>query len=212
MDTEKLTHLALILAASWTSGINLYLTTGSLGLAHRMGWIALPGDLEMLGDPLIIGTALVIYAIEFIADKVPYVDSAWDSVHTLIRPVGGAAIAYLATSEAGPVVQAATSLIGGTIALDSHLTKAGTRVAINASPEPVTNSIASVSEDAVVLGAMWLLINHPIVIAVLVVLFLGFSIWLIPKLFRLIKRMFLFLVGKGKPTKAPAPDLPASTP
>ena len=185
---NEITLIGLILGSSWASGINLYLTMAGLGIAHRMEWIVLPGDLEILSHPLVIGFALIVYVIEFIADKVPYVDNIWDSVHTFIRPAGGALIAYLALPDSTPFVQASMAIVGGAIALDSHLAKATTRVAINASPEPVSNSIASLTEDVTVLGVLWLIINHPVVIGILVIAFVVFSIWFLPKMFRLFKK------------------------
>jgi hypothetical protein len=202
---ETLSSLGIILGSSWTSGVNLYLTTAGLGIAHRLGWITLPGSMDTISHPLIITLAVLLYFIEFVADKIPYVDSAWDSVHTFIRPVGGGALAYLGAADAGPIIQTALTLVSGTIAMDSHLTKAGTRVAINASPEPVTNSVASVSEDAVVVGSLWLMIVHPIIIGALVLLFVIFSIWFIPKLFRFVKKGFGYLFGKQKSDSVPNP-------
>ena len=125
-----------------------------LGIADRAGWITLPGNLDTLSHPLVIGAAVIMFGVEFLADKVPYVDSAWDSVHTFIRPLGGAALAYMGAADMGPVAQTSLSLLGGTVAMDSHLTKATTRVAINTSPEPITNSVASITEDATVIGIL----------------------------------------------------------
>jgi len=188
--------LALLLGGSWASGVNLYLTVAGLGIAGRMGWMQLPGELQVLGEPIIIGVALLLYIIEFFADKIPYVDSAWDSVHTFIRPVGAAAIAYMAAPEAEPLIQTAAAFMGGTIALDSHLTKAATRIAINASPEPVSNTIASVAEDVTVIGALWLIIQHPIIVSVSVIVFFALSLWLMPKLIRLLIKGFKRVFGK----------------
>ncbi|MDP3921405.1 MAG: DUF4126 domain-containing protein [Candidatus Omnitrophota bacterium] len=190
---ELLAYYGLLLGSTWASGINLYLTMAGLGLAHRMAWIALPGELEVLADPIVIAAALILYIIEFVADKVPYVDSAWDAVHTAIRPIGGAALAYLAAADANAFAQTATAIMGGAVALDAHMMKASSRVAINASPEPFSNTAASLAEDACVLGSIWLIIKHPVVIAVLVILFFGLSIWLLPKLFRFFKKIFIFL-------------------
>jgi hypothetical protein len=208
MGIEFLKDVGFLLGVAWASGFNLYLTVAGLGLAHRFQWLELPGDMEVLANPVIIILAVSIYVIEFVADKVPYVDTAWDSVHTVIRPVSGAAMAYMATAETGPIIQTAMALLCGMITMDAHLMKASTRAAVNASPEPVSNSVASVSEDAMVVGGLWLMIHHPIVIGVLVVLFVGLSFWLIPKLFRFIKKLFLMLIGRGEsakePEKAPA--------
>lgn len=198
MSIEIVGLLALVLGSSMTSGINLYLTVAGLGLAHQLGWIVLPGDLVVISHPAIIGLAALLYIVEFFADKIPYVDSAWDAAHTLIRPVGGTLLAYSAASEYAPVVQTGLALVGGAMSLDAHMVKAGTRVAINTSPEPVTNVVASAGEDAFVLGSLWLLIAHPWVMLALAVAFALFSIWLIPKLFRFFCRVFSFLFGRDR--------------
>ncbi len=196
---EMISSIGVLLGSSWASGVNLYMSVAGLGIAHRMNWIELPGDLEVLSHPLIIGVAGVLYLIEFVADKIPYVDSLWDSVHTFIRPVASAVLGYAAMGgEAGQVMQILVALLTGGIALDSHLTKATTRLAINASPEPVTNSIASVTEDATVIGTLYLIIHHPVAIAVLVTVFIIFSIWFLMKMFKFMKRVFSFS-DKRKP-------------
>ena len=182
--------LGLLMGSSWACGVNLYLTTASLGIAHRMGWISLPGKMESLSHPLVIAAALLIFAIEFFADKIPYVDSAWDSVHTFIRPAGGMVLGYLAMSDVGPALQYPVALLTGLIAMDSHLIKATSRAAINTSPEPVSNIVASTTEDIGVLGAIYLIINHPVVVTLLVILFIIFSIWFLKKMFRFLKKVF----------------------
>lgn len=182
--------IPLILGSSWASGVNLYLTLAGLGIANRVGWVSLPGHLDGISHPLIILLAILLFAVEFCADKIPMVDSAWDAVHTFIRPIGGTVIGYLAMAEANPVAQTSVALLTGSIALDSHMTKATTRAAINTSPEPVTNSIASVTEDVSVLGALYLIINHPVIISILVILFIIFSIWFLKKMFHLVKKIF----------------------
>jgi hypothetical protein len=192
---EVLNNLGVLLGGSWASGVNLYLTIAGLGIAHRVGFVTLPGNLDSISNLFVISVALLLYLVEFVADKVPYVDSAWDSVHTFIRPLGGAALAYMATSEIGPAAQIPIALLSGTVAMDSHLTKATTRVAINTSPEPITNSVASVSEDAMVVGVLWLIINHPIIASILVILFIIFSIWFLKMMFRFVKKVFRFLGG-----------------
>jgi len=198
---EFMNSLGVLMGGSWASGINLYLTAAGLGIAHRMQWITLPGNMETLANPLIIGLAIVIYAVEFFADKIPFVDSAWDSVHTFIRPAGGAILGYLAMADAGPALQYPVALLTGSIAMDSHLTKATSRMAINTSPEPVTNSVASVTEDVGVIGMMYFIIKHPVIACVLVVLFILFSIWFLKKMFHLMKKIF----GK-KGDGVPAPS------
>ncbi len=187
---ETLSSLSILLGGALGSGINLYMTTAGLGIAHRMNLVSLPGDLQVLSHPLIIFVAIGMYGIEFFADKIPFVDSAWDSVHTLIRPLGGAALGYMAMSGVGPVGQIPIALLTGSIAMDSHLTKATTRAAINTSPEPFTNSIASVTEDVTVAGILYLIIRHPVIASLVVLGFILFSIWFLRKMFRFIKRIF----------------------
>lgn len=189
-------NLAVILGSSWTSGINLYLTAAGLGILDRIGLINLPGSLDALSNPLIIGVALVMYLIEFVVDKVPYLDSAWDSIHTFIRPLGGAGMAYLATQGSPEIVQTLSALLGGGLALESHLAKASTRAAINTSPEPVTNSVASVSEDVLVGGVLYLIVKHPVIATIVIVFLILFAIWLLKKMFKFIKAVFRFLGGK----------------
>ena len=190
---ESLSSVALLLGGSWASGVNLYLTTAGLGIAHRMGWISLPGNMEAIAHPLVIVVAIILYAIEFFADKIPLVDSAWDSIHTFIRPIGAATLAYMAMAQAGPAAQIPVALLSGTVAMDSHLTKATTRVAINTSPEPITNSVASITEDSLVIAVLWLIIRHPIIAGILVIGFILFSIWFLKKMFRFLRRVLSFL-------------------
>ncbi len=185
-----LNSLAILLGGSWASGVNLYLTVAGLGLANRLDWVDLPGNLDVFSHPLVITVAVVLYGVEFFADKIPYLDSAWDSVHTIIRPAGGALLGYLAMADAGPALQFSTALLTGTVSADAHLTKATTRVAINASPEPVTNIIASLTEDTAVVGVLLLIFNHPIIASIVVILFILFSIWFLKKMFRFLKRVF----------------------
>lgn len=195
---EIINSIGVLLGSSWASGVNLYLSMASLGIAHRMEWIKLPGDLEIISHPAILGVAIFLFAVEFVADKVPYIDSLWDSVHTFIRPLAGAAIGYAAMSDSSQVMQIVVALLTGGIAFDSHLIKATSRLAINASPEPVTNSVASVTEDATVIGALYLTLHHPVVIAILVILFVVLSLWVFKKMYKILKRVFSFS-DKRKP-------------
>ena len=179
--------ISLALGSSWSSGINLYLTVAILGMSDRLGYIELPGALDTFSHPLVIGVAILLYLVEFCADKVPYVDSAWDSVHTFIRPMGGMLIGALAFSESGPHIQTAVGLLTGTLALESHTAKATTRAAINTSPEPVTNVSASVAEDATVVGLMYLIIQHPFIAFVVIIALIVLSAFIIRSLFRFVK-------------------------
>ncbi len=189
---DIINSIGILLGASWASGINLYLSAAGLGIAQRMDWVDLPGNMEILANPIIIGVSIIFFVIEFVADKIPFVDSAWDSVHTFIRPLAGSLLGYAAGTEMGPVIQVIMTLFAGTVALDSHLTKATTRLAINTIPEPVTNSVASVAEDATVIGVLYLMMHNPMVIMILVPLFVLFSIWFLIKMFRFVKKVFKF--------------------
>lgn len=182
--------LSLAVGTAWTSGINLYATVAALGIARQMELIQLPQSLELLAHPAVIAIACIMYLIEFFADKVPYLDSGWDALHTFIRVPAGALLAARALGDMNPALELAAMLAGGSIALAAHGTKATARLAINASPEPFTNWTASITEDAVVLGGIWMIFNHPMIMLILVVAFVGLGIWIVPKIFRLAKRGF----------------------
>ena len=159
---EILTTFGRTLGFSLAAGVNLYATVAVLGLASRYGWVELPEQFKAFDNPWIIGIASALYLIEFVADKIPWIDSLWDSVHTVIRPIGGALIAVAALGHASPFFQVLTALVGATVAAGGHLTKAGARVAINTSPEPFTNWIASLLEDVFVVGLSLLTLKFPI--------------------------------------------------
>jgi hypothetical protein len=201
---DILNTLPALLGSSWASGINLYLTIAALGIAQRMDWLTLPGELETLSHPLVIITAAALYLVEFVADKIPYVDSTWDSIHTVIRPMGGAALGYMAMAGAGPALQLPVALLTGAVAADSHLTKATARIAINTSPEPFTNSIASVAEDISVATVIFLIVQHPIIATIAVILFILFSIWFLKTMFRFLKKVFTWLFGGREEVKSTA--------
>ena len=157
-----LTALGRTLGFSFAAGVNLYATVAILGLASRYGWVSLPPQFQAFNNDVVIGVALVMYLIEFFADKVPYVDTLWDIVHTGIRPVGAAFIAVTALGDASPTVEALVALLGGAVATGSHLTKTSTRAAANTSPEPFSNWILSIGEDLFVVGLGYLALKHPI--------------------------------------------------
>ena len=159
---ELVAALGRILGFSFAAGINLYATVALLGLASRFEWVALPESLQMFDSDVVIGVALVLYLVEFAADKIPWVDSMWDTVHTFIRPVGGAVIAVAALGDASPTVEGLVALLGGSLAAGSHLTKTSARVAVNASPEPVSNWILSLGEDFLVVGLGYLALTYPV--------------------------------------------------
>ena len=202
--------LSLALGTAWTSGINLYATVAALGIAGRAGMINLPENLHVLMDPLVIAVACVMYVIEFIADKIPYVDSGWDVLHTFIRVPAGAILAAQTLGDLNPALELAAILAGGTVALAAHGTKATTRLAINMSPEPFTNWAASITEDLTVFGGIWLAFNHPWVMLALVLGFLALVIWVAPKLYRLARRGIQSLRARWRgeakvPTGEPPP-------
>ncbi len=173
MDT--LITIGRTLGFSLGAGVNLYATVAVIGLVSHFGWVSLPPQFRAFDNPYIIGGALVLYAIEFVADKIPWVDTAWDVVHTAIRPLGGALVAVAALGDASPPVKTVVALIGGSVAASSHFTKAGTRAVANASPEPFSNWLLSLGEDIFVVALVLLALRHPIVslavaLAVLVLL------------------------------------------
>lgn len=203
--------LSLAMGTAWTSGINLYATVAALGIANRMEMIHLPQNLEALSHPGVIAIACVMYLIEFFADKVPYVDTGWDALHTFIRVPAGAILAAQSLGDMNPALELMALLAGGSVALVAHGTKATARLAINASPEPFSNWFASVGEDVAVFGSIWLMFNHPIIMLVLILTFLALAVWLVPKIYRLAKRGFQALRDKMRGIKPDQPA-PGSTP
>jgi hypothetical protein len=198
--------LALAMGTAWTSGINLYATVAALGIANLTQLIQLPPDLQVLSHPAVIGIACTMYMIEFFADKVPYVDSGWDVLHTFIRVPAGAILAARSLGDMNPALELAALLAGGSIALAAHGMKATARLAINASPEPFSNWAASITEDIAVFGSLWMIFHHPIVMMLLVAGFFALMVWLVPKIFRFAKRGFQALRNKIRGVK---PDQPA---
>ena len=176
--------LGIAMGSAWLSGINLYAAVLTMGLLQRFKLAHLPGDLSGLGEWWVIGLAGALYLIEFVADKIPAVDSVWDAVHTFIRIPAGAVLAASAFAHFDPSVRLAALLIGGGVALSSHGMKAATRVAVNASPEPFSNILLSLMEDAVAFGATVLMAFHPVVILAMVVAFVAMAAWIARRLFR----------------------------
>ena len=169
-----------------------------------MGWIELPGNLKVLSNLIIIIAAVAIFLIEFVADKVPYIDSAWDSVHTIIRPLGAVAMGYMAGSDQGLVVQTLYAFLTGTFALNMHAFKAASRLAINTSPEPFSNIAASTTENASVFFVFWLFIKHPILASALIILILVLSFLFLRMLWKFVMKLF-----KRKPAEPPPAKIPA---
>lgn len=177
---ETLELLGVALGFATLAGLNLYLTTFVAGLAVHFDWIKLAEkyeQLDVLGNPWIVGTAGVLFFFEFFADKIPWVDSSWDVVHTLIRPIGGAMLALTALGELDPAVSVVAGLLAGSASLTTHLTKASTRLLVNLSPEPVSNAVASTAEDGLVLGGLGLMAFAPTIGFVVFVLMIAFAIW-----------------------------------
>ena len=160
---DVLTTLGRTLGFSFAAGVNLYATVALLGLASRYGWVSLPPQYQAFDNDWVIGAALVMYAIEFFADKIPYVDSLWDMIHTAIRPIGGALIAVMTLGDASPKTEALVMLLGGAVATSSHLTKTSTRAVANTSPEPFSNWALSLGEDIFVVGLGFLALQYPLV-------------------------------------------------
>lgn len=181
--------IALSMGAAWASGINLYATVFMLGYMGSTGHMQLPPELMVVTDPMVMFAAGVMYCVEFFADKVPGVDSGWDSIHTFIRIPAGAMLAAGAVGDISPAVELSAGLLGGSLAAGSHLTKSGSRLLINTSPEPASNWTASISEDLMVIAGLWTALNHPVIFLILLALFIVMMIWLLPKLWRVIKRV-----------------------
>jgi len=209
MDPSIVDTLALALGAGWASGLNLYATILTLGLANALGYTSLPPGLEILSNPLVLGAAGLMYSVEFFADKIPGVDTAWDGLHTFIRIPAGVLLAAGAASgfHLGAAAGLGAALLGGGLAAGSHMTKAGSRVLINASPEPFSNWAASFTEDAAVIGGLWTALNHPWAFLALLLLAVLLMAWLLPKLWRAIRELFRRIgrfFGYGRTTSPPS--------
>ena len=197
---ETLALLGRTMGFSFAAGINLYATVAILGLAKRFGWVDLPEQFRVFDNDVVIGVALVLYVIEFVADKIPWVDSMWDAVHTVIRPIGGAVIAVATLGDASPTIKGLAALLGGTLATGTHLTKAGTRAAANTSPEPFSNWALSLAEDIFVIGLSALALKYPVAAAIVVILGVVVIVALAAWIVRALKRRW----GTGPVVAAPA--------
>jgi hypothetical protein len=198
MSPEAISQLALAGGLAWASGIRLYVTILVVGLLGRYGYLSLPQELLVLQHTWVLVAAGVMAAGEFLADKIPAFDSAWDALHTFIRIPAGAFLAWGAMGDATPAAQFAAAIVGGLVTGGTHFAKSGSRAAINTSPEPFTNWTASAGEDGLVLGGLWLAIAHPLAFLVALLLFLALVAWLLPKLVRFIRRVFRYLTGNGR--------------
>lgn len=181
--------LAVSMGASWVSGINLYATVATLGLLGRFADLKLPGELEVLTSWWVIGVALFLFVIEFVADKIQFVDSAWDVIHTFIRIPAGAVLAATAFGDFDRSIQVIAALLGGGLALSSHGTKAATRALVNTSPEPFSNVVVSLAEDALAVITIVLSVFFPVVVFCIIALGLMFSFWLLPKVLRFFRQV-----------------------
>jgi hypothetical protein len=192
---EWLATLGRTMGFSLAAGVNLYATVAILGLAARYGWVELPEQFKIFDNSWIIGAAAVLYVIEFVADKIPWVDSIWDSVHTIVRPLGGAAIAVATLGEQSAATQGAIALLGGVVAAGSHVTKASTRVAANASPEPFSNWFLSLGEDLFVIGLSFITLKFPL-------LALGVSLVIVLMIVLVARKIWKWLRSTPAPTAA----------
>jgi len=180
--------LGLALGAGFSSGLNLYATVATLGLLERFGVIHLPQSLHVLSHPIILILAIVLYFVEFFADKVPYVDTVWDVIHTFIRPPAAALIAYTAAGAAPAEWRWGAALLAGGVALTSHGTKASARAAVNTTPEPLSNWALSFGEDVLAVWLTWMATVHPVATSIVVVALVALSVFLLIHLFRFARR------------------------
>ncbi len=181
---------ALAAGLGWASGLRLYALVFVLGALERFAGVQLPGGLGMLAHPLVLGVSGLLLLVEFFADKLPWLDSIWDAVHTFIRIPAGAALAAAVMGDQGGALQLAMGLLGGTLAAGTHLAKAGARAAINTSPEPVSNVVASLGEDVLFAGGVWTLIHQPLLFLAALAVFCVLAVLLIVVLWRFVRRLF----------------------
>lgn len=187
---DALSTIALIAGLGWASGVRLYAALFFLGVLHHAGIYTLPASLQVLAHPAVMGVSGVLFCLEFFADKIPGVDALWDAVHTFIRIPAGAILAAAAVASADPGLAIAAGLLGGVIAAGTHLAKAGGRVLINTSPEPFSNWAASLGEDFLSVLGLFAALKYPLIFLALLVLFIVFVVWLLPRLWRGVKRVF----------------------
>jgi hypothetical protein len=192
---NPLDTLGLALGAGFSSGLNLYATIATLGILQRLGIMHLPPSLQVLSHPWVLGVAAALYLLEFFADKIPYLDTLWDSIHTFIRPPAAAVVAYAAAGSAGTEWRWIAALLAGGVALTSHSTKASARAAINTTPEPFSNWFLSFGEDVLAVWLTWMGSVHPIATTVVVIALTALSLCLLYRLFRLARRAFQRLIA-----------------
>ncbi len=203
MPEGIVTTIALTLGVAWASGINLYAALLVLGWLGHAGHLALPPDLQILTDPMVMAAAGFMYMVEFFADKTPGVDSGWDALHSLIRIPAGAVLAAAAVGELSPAVQLAAAILGGGLAAGTHVAKAGTRLLVNTSPEPFSNWTLSVAEDVAVVAGLWAAVSHPVAFLLLLAGFVALLVWWLPRLLRILGRALRALAGLFRGSRAP---------
>ena len=186
---EALASLATAAGLGWASGVRLYAVVFFLGLLQQFGIYTLPADLQALGNPWVMGASGFMFLVEFFADKIPGFDSVWDAAQTFIRIPAGALLAAAAVAGGDPGMGIAAGILGGAVAAGSHITKASTRALLNTSPEPMSNWTASFSEDALSIGAVWAALVYPLVLLGFLIVFFILAIWLLPKIWRGLKRV-----------------------
>ncbi len=194
--------LAVSLGASWVSGINLYAAVATLGLLSRFAHLKLPGELDVVTNWWVISVALFLFVVEFIADKVPVVDSVWDVIHTFIRIPAGAVIAATAFGDFDRSVQVIALLVGGSLALSSHGTKASLRALVNTSPEPVSNIVLSLAEDVLVVVSVVLALFLPVLVFLVIGAGVALSLWILPRVLRFFRGVYRKVRGLFSPATA----------
>ncbi len=209
---ETIEIISLTMGVAWASGINLYATILVLGYMGLTGEVVLPPGLEVLANPMVLAAAGFMYMVEFFADKTPGVDTGWDLLHTFIRIPAGALLAAgmaegLQVSEAAEL---AALIVGGGLAATTHATKTGTRALINTSPEPFTNWTASITEDIVVIGGLWASLHYPWAFVAGLVVFILIVIWLLPRIWRALKRIFRAIGRFFSGRSSDNPEIPSS--
>lgn len=197
MPLDLASLAALAAGLGWASGLRLYALVFSLGALHQFAGVQLPGGLDLLGHPLVLGVSGLLLVVEFLADKVPFLDALWDTLHTFIRIPAGAALAAAVMGDQGAAAQLAMGLLGGTLAAGTHLTKVGVRTAINTSPEPVSNVAVSLAEDVLVAGGLWTLYAYPLWFLAGLAGFLVLAALLMIRLWRFVRILFRKLTGEA---------------
>ena len=200
--TQLISTIAIAMGASWVSGINLYASVATLGLLGRFAQLQLPGELQVLTSWWVIGVALGLYVIEFVADKIPYVDSTWDVIHTFIRVPAGAVLAATAFGDFDRSIQVVALLLGGGLALSSHGTKAATRAMLNASPEPVSNTVASIVEDILAVVSIVCAVFLPVLLFVIVGVGLVISFFVFNRILRFFRQVKKSVRGWFAPARS----------